>query len=84
MKIKAVVTATLVTFSLTSCSAWIHGNKALANDSENDQQVSTRVVDGRMTLRDVNQTFGESVKNAICAQKVSLMVNTRWRNILVI
>ncbi|EPE7488754.1 hypothetical protein ACSMAF_000771 [Cronobacter universalis] len=62
MKIKAVVAATLVTFSLTSCSAWIHGNKALANDSESDQQVSTRVVDGKMTLRDVNQTFGEPVK----------------------
>ncbi|WP_024558094.1 hypothetical protein ACP26F_09110 [Franconibacter pulveris 1160] len=58
MKIKAVLTATLFSLSLTSCSAWIHGNKTLADDSQSDRQLSAKIVDGKTTRQEVEQTFG--------------------------
>lgn len=63
MKVKAILAAALFSLSLTSCSAWIHGNKTLADDSQSDQQLSAKIVDGKSTLQDVEKTFGEKAAN---------------------
>lgn len=59
MKFKALMAATLLSLSLTSCSAWIHGNKTLADDSQSDQQLNAKVIDGKTTLQEIEKTFGE-------------------------
>ena len=61
MKINALISAALLTLTLTSCSAWIHGNKPLADTDTSDQQLNAKLVDGTSTLADAEKLFGEKV-----------------------
>lgn len=59
MKKIILLTLLFTSIGLSGCSNWVSGNKILADKDLTDQQIKTKIVDNKTTIKEVNELFGD-------------------------